>query len=365
MYPLLLLPEFHERVWGARDLRPYFNRPVEGDPIGEVWMTGEQCRVANGPLAGQTLRDLALRFGAELVGAAAPQPNRFPLLVKFLYPRQKLSVQVHPDDEGARAVGEVCGKTECWYVARAIAGAQVGLGLRTGITRDMFRMAIEAKQAEHMLNWIDVRAGEMIYVDAGTVHAIGANAIFVETQQNCDLTYRLYDYGRPRQLHLEEGLAAIREKTHAGWVQPQQQGAPEEGGPHMPSVGICGEQTAPRLTRPLTAPPATQEQMLLSSPCFCIDRYQLDSPVSLVAPAGKSSVQVLVCLDGGAIVECAGSSPVTFTRGEAVVIPAALREVSLQPQWEAELLRMRLPAEPVSEPRTTLPQSTHAPHSHE
>jgi len=221
LYPLLLMPEFHERVWGTRDLRPYFGLPVEGAPVGEVWMTGEQCRVANGPLAGETLGDLALRFGAELTGEAAPLAKRFPLLIKFLYPRQKLSVQVHPDDEGARRVGEVCGKTECWYVARAIAGAQVGLGLRAGITREMFRMAIEANQAEHMLNWLDVKAGEMIYVDAGTVHAIGANAIFVETQQNCDITYRLYDYGRPRELHLDEAIAVAKGEPHGAELRRQ------------------------------------------------------------------------------------------------------------------------------------------------
>jgi len=334
MYPLLLVPEFHERVWGARDLRPYFSRLIEGEPVGEVWMTGEQCRVANGPLSGHTLGELATRYGAELTGEAAPQADRFPLLIKFLYPRQKLSVQVHPDDEGARAVGEVCGKTECWYVARSIAGAQVGLGLRPGITRDMFRMAIEAKQAEHMLNWIDVRAGEMIYVDAGTVHAIGANAIFVETQQNSDITYRLYDYGRPRQLHLEEGMACIREKTHAGFVEAQ----------HTES----------------------QKHTLLASPYFHVERFEIRQPVTLTAEKGKSSVQVLVCMEGGAVVECAGAAGVTFGRGEAVVIPAALSEFTLKPQWEAEVLRMRLPNAPVPEPRTTLPvASTFDAHSHE
>jgi mannose-6-phosphate isomerase len=335
MYPLLLLPEFHERVWGTRDLRPYFLRSVEGEPVGEVWLTGDECRVANGPLTGETLRELALRYGAELTGEAAPCAQRFPLLIKFLYPRQKLSVQVHPGDEAARRVGEVCGKTECWYIARAVAGAQVGLGLRAGITREMFRMAIEARQAEHMLNWLEVHAGEMIYVDAGTVHAVGANAIFVETQQNCDLTYRLYDYGRPRPLHLEKGMAAIREKTNAGWVAP------------------------------LAAPQASH-QVLVSSPHFAVERFDLEAPVALDAAPGKSSVQVLVCLEGGAVVECEGAQPVTFGRGEAVVIPAALPRVTVRPQWQAELLRMRLPSEPVAEPRTTIPaQSTHAPHSHE
>jgi len=378
-YPMLLLPEFHERVWGTRDLRPYFGLPVEGAPVGEVWMTGEQCRVANGPLAGETLGDLALRFGAELTGEAAPPAKRFPLLIKFLYPRQKLSVQVHPDDEGARRVGEVCGKTECWYVARAISGAQVGLGLRAGITREMFRMAIEANQAEHMLNWLDVKAGEMIYVDAGTVHAIGANAIFVETQQNCDITYRLYDYGRPRQLHLEEGMAAIREKTNAGWVEPEV----GESAPHAASVGRMISEGA-RPTRPLTAPPAPAHTVLVSSPYFAVERYKLEGPVVLSGAVGKSSVQVLVCLEGGAVVEydVGGARPstptaglpgtpqlVTFTRGEAVVIPAALRQVTVRPQWQAELLRMTLPSHPVGEPVTTMRSanepSNHAPHFHE
>ncbi len=338
LYPFLMLPEFYERVWGARDLRPYFSRGVEAEPIGEVWLTGEACRVGNGPLAGQTLRELALSYGTALTGEAAPEAARFPLLIKFLYPRQKLSVQVHPDDEGARRVGAPCGKTECWYVARAVEGAQVGLGLRPGITREMFRMAIEANQAEHMLNWVDVRAGEMIYVDAGTIHAVGANSILVETQQNCDLTYRLYDYGRPRQLHLEEGMAAIREKTSAGWVTPQ----------------INTSQAAPHHAC----------EVLVSSPCFIVERYKIEEPLTLIAAAGDSSVQVLVCLDGGAVVESVGSEPVSFMRGDAVVVPATLPPVTLRPQWQAEILRMRLPSQAVEQPGTTMHNgNTHSPHS--
>ena len=345
LYPFLMLPEFHERVWGARDLRPYFSRVVDGEPVGEVWLTGEECRVANGPLAGQTLRELAAGYGAALTGEASPEAARFPLLIKFLYPRQKLSVQVHPDDEGARRVGQSCGKTECWYVARAVEGAQVGLGLRPGITREMFRMAVEARQAEHMLNWVDVQAGEMIYVDAGTIHAVGANCILVETQQNSDLTYRLYDYGRPRPLHLEEGMAAIREKTGAGW-------------------------TAPQIPRPQPAPDSASCEVLVSSPCFIVERFKVDRPLTLTAEAGNSSVQVLVCLDGGAVVDCAGSAagqplsaqPISMMRGDAVVVPAALPSLTLRPQWQAEILRMRLPAQAVEEPDTTLRTGNTHPH---
>ncbi|PSH03217.1 MAG: mannose-6-phosphate isomerase [Acidobacteria bacterium] len=321
LYPFLVLPEFHERVWGTRDLRPYFTLAVDAEPIGEVWLTGENCKVANGPLAGQTLRDLAAQYGVEFIGEASPQATRFPLLIKFLFPRQKLSVQVHPDDALARRIGEPCGKTECWYVARAIDGGQVGVGLRPGINREMFRLAVEANQAEHMLNWLDVRSGEMIYVDAGTVHAVGPNVILVETQQNCDVTYRLYDYGRPRQLHLDLGMAAIKEKTHAGRVKPQT----EDG-----------------------------HQLLVSSPRFLVEKYKVESPVTLTAEAGRSSLQAIVCLDGGAIVECEGSPPLPVMRGEAVVVPASLPVVSLHPQWSAEILRMRLPAQEVAEPVTTL-----------
>jgi mannose-6-phosphate isomerase len=321
LYPLLMVPEFYERVWGTRDLRPYFNRVVEGEAIGEVWLTGETCMVANGPLAGKILRDLATEYGAELTGEAAPLATHFPLLIKFLFPRQKLSVQVHPDDAAARAAGEACGKTECWYVARALEGAQVGVGLRAGINREMFRLAIAANQAEHMLNWLDVGAGEMIYVDAGTVHAVGANSTIIETQQNCDITYRLFDYGRGRELHLNAGLAAIHEQNHAGWVEAQNMDGHE---------------------------------LLVASPCFVVEKYKLESPVTLGAEPGKSSVQVLVCADGGAVVEVAGAQPVPLMRGEAVVIPANLPPVTLRPQWSAEILRMRLPAQKVAEPETTL-----------
>ena len=321
LYPFLILPEFHERVWGTRDLRPYFTRVVEGNPIGEVWLSGEDCQVFSGPLTGQTLRSLALQHGSAFTGEASPDPTRFPLLIKFLFPRQKLSVQVHPDDERARQTGHACGKTECWYVARAVAGANVGLGLRPGIDREMFRRAIQANQAEHMLNWLDVHAGEMLYVDAGTVHAIGPNSSLVETQQNCDLTYRLYDYGRPRELHLELGMAAIRDKTHAGVVTPQ---------------SVDGH------------------EVLVAAPSFVVERYPLAVPVALAPESGLSTVQVLVCVDGGAVVECSGAPSLSMMRGDAVIVPASSPAVTIRPQWSAEILRMRLPSQSVAEPVTML-----------
>ena len=129
------------------------------------------------------------------------------MLSKFLFPEEKLSVQVHPDDATAQRFGEPWGKTECWYVAHARPGSQIALGLKPGVTAEQFGQAIHENRAEDLLNWIDVYQGEMIYVAAGTVHTLGPGAVIVETQQQSDTTYRLYDYGRPRPLHLERGLA--------------------------------------------------------------------------------------------------------------------------------------------------------------
>jgi len=317
------MPEFRERVWGTRDLRPVYTRVVGKEPIGEVWLTGDECKVANGPLAGTTLGELCTRHGRELVGDVAPDANRFPLLIKYLFPREKLSVQVHPDDEGARKIGVPCGKTECWYVARAMAGAQVGLGLKPGTTHEQFEKAIRNNTAEHLLNWIDVKNGDMIYVDAGTVHAIGPNSILIEAQQNSDTTYRLYDYGRGRELHVEQGLAAMRETTGAGTVEARE---------------VDGR------------------QLLLASPYFVVEKFQAREPATFTAKAGPSTAQVLVASEGCAIVECDGSQPVSFNQGEAVVIPATVKRYTIRPQWTVEILRMMVPTENPGAPVARIPR---------
>jgi mannose-6-phosphate isomerase len=318
LYPLLLLPEFRERVWGTRNLAPLYAEAPGSTPIGEVWLTGDECKVANGPLAGRSLGELCRRHGRDLVGEAAPQPDRFPLLIKFLFPRDKLSVQVHPDDETAQRAGLPCGKTECWYVLAAEPGAQIGLGLRPGTTRGQLEQAIGEKRAEALLNWVQIHAGDVIYVDAGTVHTIGPGSILVETQQNSDTTYRLYDYGRPRELHVREGLEAVKEKTRAGKVPP----------------GDAG----PRL---------------VASPCFVVERHQVTEKLDFAA-GSRATAQVLVGLEGCGVVECEGCEPVSFVRGEAVVVPASVASYRLRPQWETEFIRALLPAGQVPEPVTML-----------
>ena len=217
--PFGIEPGFVGRVWGYQDLRPWYERVVQGEPIGEVWLTGDECLVSTGPHAGKTLGSLFAESPEALLGSGAPSES--PLLLKVIFAREKLSVQVHPDDKLARKYGYPRGKTECWYALAAEPGAQVAVGLKPGVTLDQVRAGVRDGTLEQSLNVLPVAAGEMIFVDAGTVHAIWPGSILLETQQNCDLTYRLYDYGRPRELHVEKALEAIRTETRAGKIAPK------------------------------------------------------------------------------------------------------------------------------------------------
>jgi mannose-6-phosphate isomerase len=215
--PFRIAPLYDPRVWGFRDLRPWYDHVAEGDPIGEVWLTGEECLIATGPHAGQKLAGLFAQASEALLGAEAPS-SASPLLIKVLFAREKLSVQVHPDDTMAQKYGQPRGKTECWYALAAEPGALVALGLKPGVTLDQVREGIHAGTLETSLHMLPVAAGDLIFVDAGTVHAIWPGSILLETQQNCDLTYRMYDYGRGRELHIEKALEATRLVTRAGKV---------------------------------------------------------------------------------------------------------------------------------------------------
>jgi mannose-6-phosphate isomerase len=176
--------------------------------------------VATGPYAGQTLAGLFGQVPEALLGPAAASLAS-PLLIKVLFAKEKLSVQVHPDDKMAQKYGDPRGKTECWYALAAEPGAQVALGLKPGVTLSQIREEIHAGTLEASLNMLPVVAGDLIFVDAGTVHAIWPGSILLETQQNCDLTYRMFDYGRPRELHIEKSLEATQLKTRAGKIPPK------------------------------------------------------------------------------------------------------------------------------------------------
>jgi mannose-6-phosphate isomerase len=273
--PFRLKPWFSERVWGKTDLRPWYADTGTAEPVGEAWLTGPQCVVETGMFAGRTLASLMAEMGAE-----------FPLLVKLLFPAEKLSVQVHPDDAQAKALGETRGKTECWYVLEATRGAAVALGVKDGVDAAALRAAIVDGTMESLLRQVPVSVGDMLFVDAGTVHAIGPGVVLLETQQTSDVTYRLYDYGRPRELHLEKGLQVMRAKTAAGKVRPKK---------------IDG------FTR------------LIDQKYFVVDRFESSSKRDLhVSFDGPGC---LVGLSGTGLVRY-GANAVELKASQAVVIPA-------------------------------------------
>ena len=330
LYPLRMLPGFDPRPWGTTDLSPIYPNHKFNEKIGEAWLSGDDCKVANGPLAGKTLAQLGEQYQRELVGEAARDPRRFPLLLKFLFPHEKLSVQVHPDDEQALRVGQPWGKTECWYVAHAKPGSQIGLGLKPGVTAQQLEEAIHQNRAEELLNWINVYAGEMIYVAGGTVHTLGPGSVIVETQQQSDTTYRLYDYGRPRELHLKDGMAAVKEKVRSGKVVRP-----------APSQVNGGK---------------NRREPLIAAPYFVVDKFEAKEPLPLTTrgDSGKSSVQILVAVEGCGVIEVSGMDPVTLAKGDAVVVPACVGSFGVRPQWALEFLRAYVPGKALPEPETRM-----------
>ena len=282
-----LAPKFSERIWGKPDLSPWYDSTGTAELVGEAWLTGPECVIETGELAGRTLASAVAEFGEAILGAALSSGGgEFPLLVKMLFPNDKLSVQVHPDDAEAQAMGQPRGKTECWYVLEAEAGATVALGLEPGVGPAEVRAAVADGTMEALLEHVPVSAGDMVFVDAGTVHAIGPGVVLLETQQTCDVTYRLFDYGRPRELHVDRGLEVMKTQTRAGKVAPR------------PMDGFT---------------------QLIDEQYFSVDRFDL--------AAGDVAVPMR---GAGCLVGLAGRGTVggvELVPGRAVVVPASFGEV--------------------------------------
>src|ERR1700723_1742429 len=163
LVPFRLEPYFRTRIWGFNDLSPWYDYKTDGEPIGEVWLTGEMCKAATGPLAGQSLTEVTKKLGRRLLGTAFGD-GEFPLLIKLLFPKEKLSVQVHPNDAMAQKYGEPRGKTECWYALDAGPGAKVALGIHPGVSAEQIRKAIESSTLEELLEMVPVNKGDMLFV---------------------------------------------------------------------------------------------------------------------------------------------------------------------------------------------------------
>ena len=214
---------YYERIWGGERLRTLYGKDApEGQPIGEAWLIsdhpGDESVVDEGPLVGRTLHDLLEEDSQAILGsrAALTIHGRFPLLLKVLDSADALSVQAHPDDECAKRLGEPdVGKTEMWHVLHAEPGSELICGMDSSVTADSLGAAIADGSLESMMTRFPVQEGTSVFVAAGTVHAIGGGIVLAEIQQNSDLTYRIYDWGRvqadgtSRELHVEKALQSI------------------------------------------------------------------------------------------------------------------------------------------------------------
>lgn len=315
-------PIFSPRPWGARSLEPLFPEKKDlTEPIGEAWLSAWESPITTGPFAGKTLGESWRAMPVEWRGSRLSSCAEFPLLTKFIFPRDKLSIQVHPDDEYASRFEQSAGgrgKTEMWHIVAAEPGAELLLGLKAGATREKFREALSAGTVEQLLVRQPVRAGDTWFVAAGTQHAILPGVIVCEVQEYSDLTYRVYDYGRvdnsgkPRALHVDKALAVTNfGATRSGKIAPLALHSPD-----------------------------ANKHLLAACSFFATERWDCDRTTPL--EGDSTEFQLLIFLHGsGNIYE--GESGFPYRPGEAWFLPAALPLVLLQPAKPTSFLRVTVP----------------------
>jgi mannose-6-phosphate isomerase len=314
--PLRFQPLFKEYVWGGRRLGTVLGKPIgDGDRYAESWEIvdhgTDQSVVADGPLAGHTLHELVTNYGPELFGRHHPQPQ-FPLLLKFLDAQLTLSVQVHPNDaQGAKLTPPDLGKTEAWVVLAAEPGSKIYAGLKPGVDRAQLERALTAGDCDACLHQLEPRAGDCIFLEAGTVHALGDGLVIAEIQQASNTTFRLFDWnrvdrdGKPRPLHIQESLDTIN--FARGPVAPQEPQPTDR--PHVERLVACDK--------------------------FILDRWQFDAPQLC---GGDDRCHLVAVLDGYITVK-----QQTFRRGESFLVPASCTDAVITPQGRGVLLDMYLP----------------------
>ena len=320
--PFRIEPTFSPRIWGARSLAPLFPDKINlSEPIGEAWLTDVKCRVATGPFVGKTLGEAWREMPAEWQGSRFAEPGDFPLLVKFIFPRDKLSIQVHPDDAYAARHEKAAGgrgKTEMWHVVSAEPGSQVLIGLKPGVDKQKFLAALESHSLEDLFQAHPVHEGDTFFLPAGTPHTIGPGMILCEIQQYSDLTYRVYDYGRvdshgkPRELHVEKALEVINfGATKGGQVFPAR---------------LSGN--------------GANKTLLAACAYFSTERWELAR--STPSKTDRDCFEVFVVLAGTGYIHWQ-NTPLMFSPGECWLIPASLGQFSLQPEQKTAIIRTRVP----------------------
>ena len=322
LYPFRFKPVYKDYIWGGDKIVRLYNRPEPPGVYAESWEVSDRSDgmsvVANGVLCGKSLREVVQIFGSDLLGSAV-HAQAFPLLIKLIDSRERLSVQVHPDDASARIYGGEA-KTEMWYVLDAEPGAGVFVGVRPGVDAKAFDEGLRPKRFEDILVRIPVSSGDAIFIPGGLVHSIDAGCLLLEVQQNSNTTYRIYDWerlgadGRPRPLHLKEAFEVIR------WYLPDNRKVPPR------DLGSCG---------------GNHFQEIIRCPYFRVERISLSERMPLGGD-GKSFA-VLFIASGRVLVESGGAGDV-LVPGSTCLVPASLVNCVLKPlEGAVEVLRVTAP----------------------
>ncbi len=315
-------PIFSPRLWGTRSLAPFFPEQTNlKEPIGEAWLTGMECHIANGPFAGKSLGQSWHEMPLEWRGSNLRAYPEFPVLIKFLFPNDKLSIQVHPDDAYAAKHEQGAGgrgKTEMWHIVSAQPGAELLFDLKPDVTRQDFLHALSTNTVESLLEHVPVQSGETYFVKPGTQHAMGPGMVVCEVQEYSDLTYRVYDFGRtdasghPRQLHIDKALDVTR-----------------FGG--LPAGKI--------LPMPLHSPDA-KKCLLAACEFFATERW--DCFKMTLIESDPDHFQLLVILEGsGKFYD--SESEFEYRPGQTWFLPASLPVTMLQPATQTALIRVFVP----------------------
>ena len=322
IYPLTFDPVFKDYPWGGRNLETMFGRQLPPGIVAESWDVAAHpngsSTVSNGPLAGKTLPAVLEQLGLDLVGehsAAALARGRFPLLIKLLDCHRWLSIQVHPDDAYGLAHEGEWGKTEMWVVLHAEPGAELIYGFRRGMTKEQYAQVIGGEHSADGLHRVGVKTGDVIFVPAGAVHALGPGIIVTEIQQNSDTTYRIYDWGRPRPLHLEQALDVL----DFNLVEPQ---------PVKPKVMLDDE--------------GFKVEQLAACPYFETERLTMPAGYEFFGLCDGATFELWAVLRGRATVY-SDAEPVTLTAVQWALLPAELGEFQVQADEDSVLLRVFVP----------------------
>ena len=302
MEVLLLKPTVKDTIWGGTRLISEFGLETKEDNIAEAWMLSchkdGPAYVQNGVYAGKTLNEAIEAEGKSVLGSNNADKPDFPILIKLIDAKEKLSVQVHPGDEYARRVENENGKTEAWYILDAAPGAQLVYGVKRKISRKAFSESIRRKEVETVLNFVNVKPGDVVFIPSGMLHAIGAGIFLAEVQQSSNTTYRVYDYdrpgkdGKPRELHIEKATDVVDLTVPSADFAPQ------------------GE---PMITN-------GAEKTYLTG-CRYFKMYSLNVNGAYEDSASDESFVSLLVLSGEGELRC-GEQKLPLTKGSSVFIPA-------------------------------------------